>query len=157
MAPCCPALQPGGGQGIRSGRMEARSISSVRHKHMNWTFLIVIVAVVATVFLLTRASFVAPGKARELLRQGALVVDVRNPGEFSSGRVPGAINIPLGALRREAPERLPDKGQAILLHCLSGTRSGIACRQLKKMGYTNVFNLGSYGRAEEIVRGASGT
>ena len=52
-----------------------------------------------------------------------------------------------------APGELKDKSRVLLLHCLSGGRSGIAKRQLKGMGYTNVFNLGSYGRAKQIVSG----
>ncbi len=120
---------------------------------MNWTLLIVVVVVFLGIFLLKRASFVPADKARQLLREGALVVDVRNPGEFNSGHVPGAINVPLGDLSAEAPRRLPDKNRVLLLHCLSGARSGIAKGQLRKLGYSNVFNLGSYGRAETIVRG----
>ncbi len=119
---------------------------------MNWTLLIIIAVVFLGIFLLKRASFVSAEKAQELLRAGALVVDVRNPGEFNSGHVPGAINVPLGDLSAEAPRHLPDKNRVLLLHCLSGARSGIAKGQLKRLGYKNVFNLGSYGRAESIVR-----
>jgi phage shock protein E len=122
---------------------------------MNLTLWIIIAAVVVALFLLQRMSFLSADKARQFLRDGAVVVDVRNPGEFSSGHVPGAINIPLGDLGARAPEQLRDKSQILLLHCLSGTRSGIARRQLKSLGYRNVFNLGSYGRAESIIRAAA--
>lgn len=121
---------------------------------MNWMVWVIVAAVLLGLFALKRMSFVPAEKARELLRKGALVVDVRNPGEFNAGHLPGAINVPLGNLRGELPQRVPDKGQVLLLHCLSGTRSGIARQQLKSMGYANVFNLGSYGRAEGIVREA---
>ncbi len=121
---------------------------------MNWTLLIAVAVVLLALFALKRASFLAADKAREYLRQGALVVDVRNPGEFNSGHVSGAINIPLGELSAEAPKSLRDKNQVLLLHCLSGARSGMARHQLKNMGYANVYNLGSYGRAETIVREA---
>src|SRR6185369_17760089 len=120
---------------------------------MNPTIWIILAAVVVALFALQRMSFLSADKVRQFLRDGALVVDVRNPGEFSSGHVPNAINIPLGDLSARASDRLRDKNQVLLLHCLSGTRSGIAGRQLKHMGYRNVFNLGSYGRAESIVRG----
>jgi phage shock protein E len=119
-------------------------------KCMNWTFWILIAAGILGFLLLKRTTLVATDKARELLRQGAVVVDVRSPGEYNSGHLPGAINVPLENLRSEAPSRLPDKGQAVLLHCLSGVRSGIARRQLKKLGYTNVFNLGSFSRARAL-------
>jgi len=106
--------------------------------------------------VLKRMSFIAPAAARTLLQQGARVVDVRNAGEFAGGHLPEAINIPLGELRDSMPRHVKDKNQVLLLHCLSGTRSGIAKRQLKGMGYQNVFNLGSYGRARKILAGRPG-
>jgi len=50
------------------------------------------------------------------------------------------------------PRQIADKQQPILLHCLSGGRSAIALRQLKTMGYQQVFNLGSLSRAQQIVQ-----
>ncbi|MFO1500039.1 MAG: rhodanese-like domain-containing protein [Verrucomicrobiota bacterium] len=73
--------------------------------------------------------------------------------QFQHGQVPNAVNIPLGDLRANVPSRVADKSQVLLLHCLSGGRSGIAKHQLKRMGCTNVFNLGSLGRAKRIVSG----
>jgi rhodanese-related sulfurtransferase len=52
------------------------------------------------------------------------------------------------------PRRVRDKNQALLLHCQSGMRSGVAKKKLKALGYANAFNLGSYGRAAQIVDGA---
>jgi phage shock protein E len=119
---------------------------------MSLTAWIIVTAVVAAFFALKRASFLSAETARQFLKEGALIVDVRNPGEFNSGHVPGAINVPLGELSAEAPRRFPDKNRVLLLHCLSGTRSGIARGQLRKIGYSSVYNLGSYGRAERIAR-----
>lgn len=122
---------------------------------MNLTSLIILLVVIVGLFALKHMSFVSAAKARQLLNEGALVVDVRSPEEFNSRHIKGAINLPLGNLSAEAPRRLPDKGQPLLLHCLSGTRSGIAKGQLKGLGYTSVFNLGSFGRAEAIARASS--
>jgi phage shock protein E len=102
--------------------------------------------------ILKRLSFISAERARAFLKLGALVVDVRNPGEFDSGHLPGAVNIPLGDLSRDLPRRVPDKSKILLLHCLSGARSGIARQQLRKLGYAQAYNLGSYRRAEAIVR-----
>ena len=121
---------------------------------MNLTAWIMIGAVVTALFVLKRAAFLSVEKARRFLQDGALVVDVRNPGEFDSAHLPGAINLPLGDLSAEAPHRLPDKNRVLLLHCLSGARSGIAKGRLTRLGYSNAFNLGSYGRAEQVVRGS---
>jgi len=103
-----------------------------------------------------RLAFISPSAARKLLLQGALVVDVRSAGEYQAEHLPEAVNVPLGELRNRLPGLAKDKDQVLLLHCLSGGRSGIAKRQLKGMGYRNVFNLGSYGRAAAIVGSARG-
>jgi len=118
---------------------------------MNLVTWIVIAGVVVAFLLLKRLSLVTPVAAREWLNKGALVIDVRSEGEFQERHLPGAINIPLGSLGDEIARRAPDKEQAILLHCLSGTRSGMAKARLKQMGYRKVFNLGSYGRAAGIL------
>ena len=51
----------------------------------------------------------------------------------------------------EIARHAPNKEQPLLLHCLSGGRSGIGTRTLRRLGYQHVFNLGSYGRAEGIL------
>lgn len=116
----------------------------------------IIIGVIAAVLVFKQMSYISPDNARTYLQQGALVVDVREPGEYRGGHLPQAVNIPLGELRSSLPRHVADKNQVLLLHCLSGTRSGIAKRQLKGMGYQNVFNLGSYDRAKSIVSGMPG-
>ncbi len=126
---------------------------------MNWPITIGIVAVfvVFVVFVvIKRLSFVSVEVARKHLAAGALVIDVRSPEEFRNGQVPGAINLPLGDLRESLPRRVKDQNQVLLVHCLSGGRSGIAKQQIKGMGYSNVFNLGSLARARMICDPASG-
>jgi phage shock protein E len=117
---------------------------------MDWTLILIIGGAVTAMFLLKRLSFVSAEVARKHLADGALVIDVRSPEEFRSGKVPGAINIPLGELRDSLPRRLKDKQQPLLVHCLSGGRSAIAKQQIKNLGYPNVFNLGSLGRAQRL-------
>lgn len=110
-------------------------------------------AVGVTLFLvLKQLGQLGKARARSLLQQGAKVVDVRSGQEFASGHLPNALNIPLDELQSRIAQQVPNKEQALLLHCVSGVRSGMGTRLLKRMGYTKVFNLGSYGRAERIVR-----
>jgi phage shock protein E len=126
---------------------------SIRRKrvYMNLIIPIVIFAVIVGFLLMKRLGQVKPTEAREWLKKGALVIDVRSEGEFQERHLPGAINIPLDRLGEEIARRAPNKEQALLLHCLSGTRSGIGASKLKRLGYQHVFNLGSYGRAQGIV------
>jgi len=123
---------------------------------MNWPIAIAVGVVPVAFIVLTRLSFVSAEVARKLLAEGALVIDVRSPEEFRNRHVPNAVNIPLGALGESLPHRVKDKRQVLLLHCLSGGRSGIAKHKVKALGYPNVFNLGSYHRARQIVGEARG-
>lgn len=118
---------------------------------MNWRILLIIGVVAAVFISLKRTGLVSARAAREYLKNGALVIDVRTVGEFNSGHLPNAINIPLDEIETVLPNRVPDKNQVLLLHCQSGMRSGMAKGKLKTLGYTNVFNLGSLARARSIV------
>ena len=66
-------------------------------------------------------------------------VDVRTPEEFASGRVPGAVNIPV----KQLPSRLAElgKGDRLVVYCERGTRSAVAVDTLLEAGYTNVSHL----------------
>jgi len=80
----------------------------------------------------------------ELKKSGATFVDVRSAGEFASGYAPGTINIPLqelGSRLAEIPKSAP-----VVLCCASGTRSGMAKRLLKKKGYLDVHNVGTWSK-----------
>lgn len=79
----------------------------------------------------------------ELVKQGAMIVDVRTRGEFNGGHVKGSINIPLDQLTSNLA-RFKDKNQAIITCCASGMRSGSAKSLLKSNGFTNVHNAGSW-------------
>lgn len=114
---------------------------------MDWTIAIVCGVALLALFALKRLSFVSADVARRHLADGALVIDVRSAEEFRSGKVAGAVNIPLEELRESLPHRVKDKNQVLLLHCLSGGRSAMAKQRIKGMGYRNVFNLGSLTRA----------
>ncbi|HET9087790.1 MAG TPA: rhodanese-like domain-containing protein [Acidobacteriaceae bacterium] len=119
---------------------------------MSWIEICVALAVIALFFVLKKSGQASVGEAQSQLRSGALLIDVRSPSEYRSGHLPSAINLPLNRLEAELPRRVPDKDQPLLLHCQSGMRSGTAKKKLAGMGYRNVFNLGSYSRAAQVVR-----
>jgi phage shock protein E len=119
---------------------------------MRWIEICIGLGVLAVFFLLKKSGQASVGEAKSRLRNGGLLIDVRSPSEFQSGHLPGAMNLPLDQLEIEAPRRLPDKDRPLLLHCQSGMRSDTAKRKLAGMGYRNVFNLGSYSRAAQVVR-----
>ena len=83
----------------------------------------------------------SPGlKAQAMVKSGALLVDVRTSGEFSSGSISGAINIPVQALKSRMAEL--DKTKDIVVFCASGARSSAAKKMLEEAGYKTVFNMG---------------
>ncbi|HME57426.1 MAG TPA: rhodanese-like domain-containing protein [Terracidiphilus sp.] len=118
---------------------------------MNWIAICIILAVFLAFFLLKRAGQISAKAALAHLKSGALVIDVRTPSEFNSGHLPSAINLPLDQLETALPRKVRDKSQVLLLHCQSGMRSGVAKKKLNTLGYSYAYNLGSYGRAAEIV------
>ncbi|WP_262851648.1 FAD-dependent oxidoreductase [Mumia quercus] len=71
-------------------------------------------------------------------RDGATVVDVRTPGEYASGSLPGALNVPLDELR-ERHEELPDG--RLVVTCAVGQRGHTASRLLRQLGRGDVANL----------------
>ncbi len=99
-------------------------------------------------------NMVSAEAARELLAEGAAVIDVRTVEEFSEGHIPTAVNLPVETLRDQL-QLLPDGPW--LLHCKSGMRSDLAVRLLRKEGYDQSFNLGGYERALQIVNPRDGS
>lgn len=121
---------------------------------MDW-ILVAIFALAAIVYIFfERSGQISPQDAQAHLKSGALVIDVRTPAEFIARHLPGAINYPVDQIQTTFPPRVRDKSQPILLHCQSGMRSGVAKRKLRAIGYINAYNLGSYSRAERIVKSA---
>ncbi len=119
---------------------------------MNLTIaLITLVVAIVLLTLLKRLGQVSPASAKAYLAGGALIIDVRSPGEFASGHLRNAINIPLAEIETAVPRRVKDKSKVLLLHCQSGMRSGVASKKLKRLGYAHTYNLGSYSRAAQLV------
>ncbi len=70
---------------------------------------------------------VPPAEAEELARAGAVLLDVREPEEWSAGHAPGALHVPLGQLAARLGE-LPDATMVVV--CRSGARSAMAAQAL---------------------------
>ena len=88
------------------------------------------------------AQNLSPAEATLLMnREDALVLDVRESGEWGSGHIPGARHITLAQLDKRMSEIEKFKDRPIIICCASGNRSSSACGQLKKGGFEKVFNL----------------
>lgn len=77
---------------------------------------------------------------------GAEIVDVRSKQEYEEGHIDDAINIPEYQINVNITNILKSKDKPIVLYCSSGSRSKTAYKKLKKLGYSNLYNL--YGGLE---------
>ena len=70
-----------------------------------------------------------------------IIIDVREPFEFASGHVEGALNIPPAELMAGAKQlkNIP-KDSELVLYCLSGSRSNASMHYLRQLGFTNLTN-----------------
>ena len=85
---------------------------------------------------------VSPAEATRLINhENALVVDVRDSSEFSAGHLPDARHIALATLTDRLAELESYKEKALVLCCTTGMRSGKACAELQKQGFTKLYNL----------------
>lgn len=78
----------------------------------------------------------------ELLKQGAVIVDVRTKSEYKSGHIKSSVNIPLDNLRNNLSKLKNDK--CIICCCASGMRSTSAKSILKSNGFKEVYNGGGW-------------
>lgn len=78
-----------------------------------------------------------------LLKQGAIIVDVRSNREYAGGHIKGSINIPVEVLSKNLT-KLKEKNKTVITCCASGMRSASAKSILESNGYTQVYNGGSW-------------
>ncbi len=74
-------------------------------------------------------------------REDALVLDVRETSEWSTGHIPNARHIAMGQLAKRLSEIDKHKEKPVIVCCASGNRSSNACGTLERAGFARVFNL----------------
>ncbi len=86
-----------------------------------------------------------------IAKGNTLVVDVRDGPEVEqSGKVSGAVHVPRGMLEFRADPESPyhdstfAKDKTVIVYCASGGRSALSGQALKELGYTEVYNMGSF-------------
>jgi rhodanese-related sulfurtransferase len=81
-------------------------------------------------------------EATRLMNSGeALVLDIRDTGEFNGGRIPKSKNIPLAELDKRVEDLSRFKDKPVIVTCRSNSRAGAAARLLKTKGFSNVYQL----------------
>jgi rhodanese-related sulfurtransferase len=85
--------------------------------------------------------WVSASQATQLInREDAMVVDVRDPGEYGTGHIIGARNLPLSRME-DSGELAKRKDKALIVYCDTGDRATKAVAALRKLGFEKVFNL----------------
>lgn len=87
---------------------------------------------------------------KELLLNGAVIIDVRSKGEFQGGHIKGSQNIPLDSLHNNLAKLKKDK--PIITCCASGMRSASAKSILKSKGFIEVHNGGGWMSLQNRIR-----
>jgi adenylyltransferase/sulfurtransferase len=102
--------------------------------------------------LMSDARQVVPEWTPDEVRQrmsnggGSRIIDVREKEEYREGHLPGSVSVPRGFLDMRIEEVVPDKDAPVILYCAGGTRSLLAGRTMRELGYTNVVSMaGGYG------------
>ena len=77
----------------------------------------------------------------KLISEGAIIVDVRTPEEYSEGKIGDAMNIDYYSADFKKQAEALDKTKPVLVYCRSGGRSGKSAEILEEMGFTEIYNL----------------
>ena len=112
-------------------------------------YLIYLIPLAVMAYLLWSRRSASVTDVKALLERGAQVVDVRTKAEFNSNAHPRAINIPLDQLETRAKEL--DRTRPVLVCCETGSRSGYGVSLLKRAGFAEVANLGSWRRIHALL------
>lgn len=81
-------------------------------------------------------------EATRIMNTGnALVLDVREPSEFASGRIPKSKNVPLAELAKRSDEIARFKEKPVIVACATGSRTTSALKVLKGAGFSDLYAL----------------
>jgi rhodanese-related sulfurtransferase len=114
----------------------------------NWMLILVVIlsgAMLVWPFVqrrLSPAKDVGNLEATRLINSGnALLVDLRETQEFSGGRLPNAVHIPLSQLGSRGGELARDVGRPVVTYCLTGNRARSAAGALARLGFKDIYSL----------------
>ncbi|ATJ81018.1 rhodanese-like domain-containing protein [Halomonas beimenensis] len=112
------------------------------HPLLVGAFVLVLVAWIAYEIRNSSASGVTTGEATQLVnREDAVVLDIREAGDFKAGHIAGARNIPQSRLEDRMGELEKFKSKPIIVVCKHGQSSGVALAKLTKAGFERVLKL----------------
>ena len=93
-----------------------------------------------------------PKGGKMKLPDNAVLLDVRQADEFNAGHIDGAVLVPHDMIPEKVGAVVPNKNTPVYVYCRSGRRSAIAVGAMKKLGYTNLTDLGGMDEAKKRLR-----
>ena len=85
------------------------------------------------------------------MEENAVLIDVRNPDEFKTGHLNGAINLPQADVETMIDRIVPDKETPVYVYCRGGREATMAAEKLQKLGYSTIYNLGAMKDAKKTL------
>lgn len=104
--------------------------------------LAVILGLLAHNLIVGERGSVGALQATEMINhRDATVIDVRPAADFAKGHIINAVNIPINGFKNQTGTLQKYKDKPIVITCRSGSQSTMACSQLRKQGFAEVYNL----------------
>lgn len=116
----------------------------MNNNHMHMAFLKTLISIALAAFCalaFAQVNQVDPQQAQALFKQGAPILDVREPHEYTEVHAPGSLLVPLGQIASRANEFRTFENKPIILICRSGQRSSAAAEMLTQQGFKVVYNV----------------
>ena len=113
----------------------------INHPYLVGIFAVLLVLFIRNEMVRGGASISAAQLVQLVNNENAVIVDVRDKGEFDSGHIVDSINIPFSSLETRADELNKYKDKPLVLTCKMGQHAGSAGTLLKKKGFENVSRL----------------
>lgn len=111
----------------------------------HWFLFLVLIGTLALLvhnLVIGNKGYLDPQGATDLMNhREAVVIDVRPLADFAQGHIINAINIPMNGFRNQIVSLQKYRGKPIIINCRSGSQSSMACQQLRKEGFEEVYNL----------------
>jgi phage shock protein E len=94
--------------------------------------------------------FGPPTDFKQLVQNGAIIIDVRSANEYKAGHIPGSLNIPVDSIKNKI-EEIRKKNKPVITCCRSGARSGMAKSILSSAG-VDAYNGGPWNSLVSKIR-----
>ena len=129
---------------LRSGIKMIRAYDMIMRRKTIVVILMVLVGVLV--------GCLGPKGGKMKLSDNAVLLDVRQADEFNAGHIDGAVLVPHDTIAEKIGAVVPDKNTPVYIYCRSGRRSAIAVEAMRKLGYTNLTDLGGMDEAKKRLR-----